>query len=136
MTITGPRQSGKTTLCRAAFPVDPAAWEQDPYGWTADLAALRHSSSALRDGELALLRAEDAGIAYLRRAAGDAFAIVANAATDVLTWELPLPMDAATASLLTLSGAGAGEQVAGVEGRTLRVVVPGRDGVVVRLDVG
>jgi neopullulanase len=129
-------EGGMDPLCRGPFPVDPAEWERDPYGWTADLAALRHSSSAFRDGELTLLRAEGGAIAYLRRAGADAFAIVVNAGPDALTWELPLPLDGATASVVPLRGAGAGERAASVVGGSLRAVVPGRDGVAVRLDVG
>jgi neopullulanase len=129
-------EGGMDPLCRGAFPVDEAAWEQEPYGWTADLAALRHSSAALRDGELALLGTQGSAIAYLRRDADDVFAIVANAANDVLSWELPLPFGADAAAVVPLRGAGAGERSAGVEGDTLDLVVPARDGMVIRIDVG
>ena len=46
VTLTGPRQSGKTTLCRAAFPQLKNAWSSHPssisttWGWQADRAGI------------------------------------------------------------------------------------------------
>jgi len=129
-------EGGMDPACRAAFPADPAVWEQEPYGWTADLAALRHSSGALRDAELTLLKAEGPAIAYLRHSPGEGFAIVVNAADAPLAWGMPLPMAVSAAEVVPLRGAGEGERTAIVEGRTLSATVPARDGMVIRLDVG
>ena len=119
--------------CRGGFPVDPTEWEREPYGWTADLVALRHSSPAFRDAELTLLGTSGAAIAYLRRAGDEAFAVVANADAGSAELRVDLPLDASEAGLVPLRGGAVGEHVAEiVEGR-LRVVLPGRDGVVVRL---
>lgn len=129
-------EGGMDPQCRGSFPMDEAAWELPPHRWTADLAALRHSSAALRDGDLALLGAHGPVIAYLRRDGDEVFAIVANAGTDVLSWELPLPFGAEAATVVPLRGSGPGERSARVGGEVLTVVVPARDGVAVRIDVG
>ena len=119
--------------CRGGFPEDPSEWEREPYGWTADLVALRHSSPALRDAELWLLGTSGNALAYLRRDGGDRFAVVANAGPQALSWEVPLPFDASRAELLPLRGGAPGEHSAELAEGRLRITLPGRDGVVVRL---
>lgn len=119
--------------CRRAFPVDPAEWEREPYRWTADLAALRHSSRALRDGDLSLLGARGPALAYLLRHGHDAFACVLNAGNEPLTWELPLPMAVAAAEAVALRIEPRREHVPVLEGEMLRITLPARDGAVVRL---
>ncbi len=119
--------------CRRAFPSDPAAWEEAPFTWVADCIALRHSSRAFRDAELTLLGAEGAALAYLRRDGDEAFAVVVNAAEQALTWELPLPFEVAGAELVTLRGGTRGEPAVAIDGGPLRVALPAREGVVVRL---
>jgi neopullulanase len=123
-------------LCRAAFPADAAGWEREPYEWTADLVALRHSGRAMRDAQLTLLRAAGPAIAYLRRHEDEAFAIVANAGEEALTWELELPLGARSAKLVPLRGAAPDHRDAHLEGQVMRVVVPARDGAVVQLGTG
>ncbi len=119
--------------CRRAFPVDPAEWAGEPSAWVADLAALRHSSRAFRDADLALLGTKGPAVAYLRRNGDDAFAVVANAGDDSLAWEVPLPMRATEASIVPLRGSAAGEGSAAIDGEILRIGLPGRAGMVVRL---
>ena len=120
-------------MCRRAFPVDPGEWERDPYPWMADVIALRHSSRAFRDAELALLGTSRAAVAYLRRSGDEAFAVIVNAASEVLTIELTLPLPLRAAELVPLRGCAAGERTAALFGDLLTVTVPARDGVVVRL---
>ncbi len=124
---------GHDPLCRAGFPEDPSEWVRAPYGWTADLVALRHSSPAMRDAELSFLDAKGSAIAYLRRAGEDAFAVVVNADDAALVWDVALPLQARKAELVPLRGAAAGEHAAEIVEGSLRVSIPGRDGVVVRL---
>jgi cyclomaltodextrinase len=119
--------------CRRSFPEDPADWEREPYQWLADLVALRHASPALRDAELTLLGAAGAAIAYLRRAGDEAFVVVANAEDDALVWDVVLPLGADAAELVPIRGAAPGERTAGLVDGKLRVSLPGRDGIVVRL---
>jgi len=119
--------------CRGGFPHEPALWEREPWGWFADLAALRHSSPAFRDAELSLLGTSGATVGYLRRAGVDAFAVVANAEAEPRELLLELPLEAGAAELVYLRGGAPGDRIAEVMGRTLRVVLPGRDGMVVRL---
>ncbi len=126
-------QGSMDPQCRRAFPEDPGQWQRAPNGWLADLIALRHSSPALRDGELSLLGTAGAAVAYLRRHGQDAFVVVANAETHALDWDVTLPFDAGTARLVELSGGAPGERSARVVAGNLRVSLPGRDGVVVRL---
>ncbi len=82
-----------------------------------------------------MLRAVGAAIAYLRRRGSDAFVVAANAGSDGVLWELDLPVDASGAVVVPLRGAGGGEYRAEVDGRALRVALPGRAGMVVRLDL-
>ena len=119
--------------CRRSFPADPAEWEREPYRWSADLVALRHSSPAFRDAELTLLGTIGAAVAYLRRAGDDAFVVVVNAEDDALAWDLTLPFEAHTAEVVPIRGSAPGERSAEVVAATLRVALPGRDGMVVRL---
>jgi len=120
-------------FCRGGFPVDAAEWEREPYEWMADVIAIRHSSRAFRDAELSLLGTVGAAVAYLRRDGDDVFVVVANAGEDPLVWDVPLPVGASAAELLPIRGGGPGARTAEiVEGR-LRVSLPGRDGVIVRL---
>jgi neopullulanase len=88
--------------CRRAFPADPRAWEVEPSGWLADLAALRHDSRALRGGELTLLRAEGAALAYLWHHDSDAYACLLNAGDEPLAWTIDLPFDAGSAEVVPL----------------------------------
>jgi neopullulanase len=126
-------EGGMDPLCRAGFPVDATAWERDPYAWTADLVALRHAHRAMRDAELHMLRADGAAIAYLRRDVRDAFAVVANAGREELTWDLDLALEGRGAAVVPLRGT-TGEPAADVDGEILRVRVPAREGLVVRLE--
>ena len=99
----------------------------------ADAIGLRHRSPAFRDAELTLLGAQGAALAFLRRAGEESYAVVVNAGDEPLTWELALPFSAASAELVPLRGGRPGECSAeSVEG-ALRVKLPGREGVVVRL---
>lgn len=129
-------EGGMDPLCRAGFPTDIEVWDTEPSGWIADLAALRHSSRALRDGQLALLRAEDLGIAFIRRWEREAFVVVANAAPDALDWEVPLPDEVDGVELLHFRNRGPGAASASTDGRSLHVQLPARDGVVLRLAAG
>lgn len=119
---------------RRAFPADPAEWDREPAGWTADLAALRRSSRAFRDGELSLLSADGAAIAYLRRHGEDVFVVAVNAAAEPLAWELELPLGASAAEVVPLRDAGPRDRAASVDGASLHVVLPARDGAVIRLE--
>ncbi len=129
-------EAGMDPMCRGGFPTDPETWQAEPYSWTADVVALRHSSGAFRDAELRLLDARGTAIAYLRRRGEDAFVVVANAGTDALDWVLELPLEVANAVLVPLRGAPGGVRSASLARETLRVVVPARDGIVIRLDRG
>jgi neopullulanase len=120
-------------LCRRGFPSEAAHWEDGPYGWVADCVALRHSSPAFRDAELTLLGARGPAVAYLRRSGDEAFAVIANAASEPLTWELPLPFEPRSAEVLPLRGGRPGEHTATVEEGSLYVTLPAREGMVVRL---
>ena len=122
--------------CRGAFPSDPAEWEREPYRWMADAIALRHSSRALRDGEMSLLHADGPALAYLRRHGHDAFAVVVNAGEGPLTWEVLLPVDAVDAELLPLGSDRQGDRRASLHGLVLRIRLAPRDGAVVRLTLG
>jgi neopullulanase len=119
--------------CRRAFPDDPAQWQREPYAWTADLAALRHSSRALRDGEAALLGVAGPALAYLRSDADDAFVVVLNAGDEPLAWDLALPEGMGYAELIPLAGAKAVDRRAVIDGERLRLSLPAREGSVVRL---
>lgn len=119
--------------CRRAFPADQSAWEREPSGWLADLIALRHSSRALRDAELLLLAAAGPAVAYLRRDGDEAFVVVANAGDHALAWDVALPDPVTRVELVPLRGAGQGERSAEVQAGALRVCLPAREGVVVRL---
>ncbi len=101
----------------------------------ADIIALRHSSRAFRDAELTLLGTSGAAVAYLRRDGDDAFVVVANAEVEPVALDLVLPLDASAAELVPLRGGSDGERSAVLDGRSLRVVLPGRDGVVVQLSL-
>ncbi|MGD8683238.1 MAG: alpha-amylase family glycosyl hydrolase, partial [Chloroflexota bacterium] len=121
-------------LCRGGFPADPVEWEREPYAWVADLIALRHASPAFRDADLVPLGADGLALAYLRRDGGDAaFAIVANADAAPLAWDIPVPLEVGAAAVVPLRGGAPGERAAEVVEGRLRVRLPGRDGLVVRL---
>jgi glycosidase len=119
--------------CRRAFPTDPAEWDREPSAWLADLAALRHSSRALRDAELELLGSDGALIAYLRRDGNEAFAVVANAGDDAVSWDVPLPLETSAVEIVPLRGSRSGEHAADRANGSLCTHLPGRDGMVVRL---
>ena len=135
--------------CRAGFPPDPAAWTSVPHDWVADLIALRHSSAALRDGELAFLGARGMAAAWWRRHGEDAFVVVLNAGEEPLDWELALPSAVGRAETVSLRGnrhpapeaalrePWDGSPATGSPGAgspaTLAVRVAARDGTVVRL---
>jgi neopullulanase len=121
--------------CRRAFPADPGTWEREPRDWLADLIVLRHSSRAFRDAELSLLAAKGTAVAYLRRDGEDAFAVIANAGRDALEWAVMPPPDTAGAEMVPLRGSAPGDRSAVIENGMLRVRLPGRDGMVVRLTV-
>ena len=120
--------------CRRAFPADPAAWDREPADWLADLVALRHSSRALRDGELALLRADGLALAYLRQHEDDAYACVLNAADEPLTWDLDVPVGFTSADLALLRSERQAGHARLVGDRRLRVELPARHGGIVRLE--
>jgi cyclomaltodextrinase / maltogenic alpha-amylase / neopullulanase len=122
--------------CRRAFPADPETWQAEPSRWLADLAALRHGSRAMRDGELLLLRAEGAGLAYLRRHDDDALACLLNAADEEVAWRLDVPLHAASAEALALGGRPSAAEVRLDGRRSLEVRLPGRQAAVVRLQPG
>jgi hypothetical protein len=69
----------------------------------------------------------------LRRSGDEAFAVIANAAPEPLSWELALPVAVRAAEALPLRGSRPGERSAIVEEGSLRVTLPARDGMVVRL---
>ena len=119
--------------CRRSFPQNPAEWERQPYPWLADLVALRHSSPAFRDAQLALLGTAGDALAYLRRAGDDAFAVIVNAADDELRWEVALPPGFETAEVVPIRGGAPGEPKAKVAEGRLQLTLHGRDGMVVRL---
>jgi cyclomaltodextrinase / maltogenic alpha-amylase / neopullulanase len=129
-------EGGMDPACRGAFPTDPAAWTREPADWVADLAALRHSSRALRDGELALLRAEGPALVYLRRYGSDAFACALNASDVALSWQMTLPMIARHAEVVPLRSERGSEGSADIADGRLRLSLPARHGAVVRLDQG
>ena len=120
-------------MCRGSFPDDPGQWEQGPYEWMADLAALRHSSPAFRDAELRVLGTQGPAIAYLRRKGDNAFVVVANAGDQPLAWGVELPDGLDDAEIVPLRGATAGERSAAVEDGLLQLLVPAREGLVIRL---
>jgi neopullulanase len=119
--------------CRMAFPTDPTQWQREPYGWMADLVALRHSSRALRDGELTLLEARGPALAYLRRDGADAFAVVLNAGDESSVSELALPHGTRAAELVRLGDDRGEERGVTVAGGVFRVSLAARDGAVLRL---
>ena len=119
--------------CRRAFPADAGEWQREPYQWLSDLIAIRRSSRAFRDAKLSLLGTAGAAVAYLRRDGADAFAVVVNAADDDLTWDVALPMAVTGAELLPLRGGAHATHAADIVDGKLRLGLPGRDGVVVRL---
>jgi neopullulanase len=121
--------------CRAAYPVEAARWDSEPAGWFGDLARLRHSSRALRDGELRFLHAEEAALAYLRGADADAFVCLLNAGESELAWVLPIPDDVRSGQVSPLRSAREETCSAEVSEGQLHAVVPARHGMVVRLDV-
>ena len=120
--------------CRRGFPSDPAAWDREPADWLADLVALRHSSRALRDGELALLRADGPALAYLRQHDDTAYACVLNAADEPLTWDLDVPVGFTSADLVLLRSERQGGHARLVGARQLRVELPARHGGIVRFE--
>ena len=119
--------------CRRAFPADPREWDHAPSEWVADLAGLRHSSRAFRDADLSLLGTNGAAVAYLRHDGDEAFAVVANAGDERLRWDVPLTLAASEASVVPIRGGAAGERSAAIVDGALRIGLPGRDGMVVRL---
>ena len=129
-------EGGMDPACRGAFPTDPGQWGREPAGWIADLTTLRHSSRALRDGELVFLGAEGTALAYLRRHGTDSFVCVLNAGASSLSWDLPVPAGAASAAVVELRSERAANGRAEVVDGRLRVVVPERHGLVVRLHAG
>jgi cyclomaltodextrinase len=120
--------------CRRAFPSEPAAWDREPADWLADLVALRHSSRALRDGGLGLLRADGLALAYLRQHEDDAFVCVLNAADGPLTLDLDVPVGFTSADLVPLRSERQGGHARLVGDRRLRVELPARHGGIVRLE--
>jgi cyclomaltodextrinase / maltogenic alpha-amylase / neopullulanase len=124
--------------CRAGFPRDPSLWAAGPHDWLVDLIGLRHSSRALRDGDLALLDARGMAAAYVRAHQDDAFAVVLNAGEEPLSWELALPLYAEGAEVMPLRGSREpGPQAelrpeAGAR-QTVRVGLAARDGTVIQL---
>ena len=119
--------------CRGAFPADPDEWQLEPHDWIADLAALRHSSRAMRDGDLTLLASKGLALAYLRRDGADAFAIVFNAGEEPLGWELSLPFAIESAEAVALRSERPGRLTVATSASGLRVSAPPRHGGVVRL---
>jgi hypothetical protein len=79
------------------------------------------------------MRADGPALAYLRRDGADAFAVVVNSADQPLEWELSTPSGTVAAEPVRLAGGEARDRRAVAEGDTLRVSVPARKGVVVRL---
>jgi len=128
-------QGSMDPLCRWAFPSDASEWERDPYSWVADVIALRRSSRAFRDAELTLLATAGPAVAYLRRHSDEAFVVVVNAAVGPLMMDVLLPVEVGGAELVPLLGCPEGNRSVALDGRTLRVGLPARDGVVVRLSV-
>jgi neopullulanase len=121
--------------CRAAFPTDPTRWDDEPAGWFADLARLRHTSRALRDGELRLLHADGPALAYLRRADAEAFVCLLNAGERELAWALPMPDDVRAGRVAPLRSAREEQCRAEISDGRLHVSVPARHATVVQLDV-
>jgi len=129
-------EGGMDPLCRRSFPEDPAEWEREPYRWLADVIALRHSSRAFRDADLELLGTQGAAVAYLRRFENEAFVVAVNAAAKPLTMDAELPFAVSGAELVPLRGGAPGDHAVALEGGSLRVSLPARDGAVARLALG
>jgi glycosidase len=119
--------------CRRAFPIDPAEWLREPHAWTAGLVGLRHSSRALRDGDLSLLRAAGPALAYLRRHEDEAFACVLNAGDEPLAWDVPVPEPIVATDLVSPRAEPLSSAEVTARGAALRVALPARDGAVFRL---
>jgi neopullulanase len=131
-------EGGQDPLCRAGFPTDPAAWRGEPHGWLADLVAARHSSRALRDGALTMLRAEGMAVAWLREHGPDAFVAIMNAGDEPLAWTIELPRACDGAEVLRLGGTHPPDPRASVAAEDgtisrLQLAVGARQGAVVRL---
>ena len=71
---------------------------------------------------------------HLRQAGDDAFAVVANAGEDALDWEVDVPTGFDRAEVVSIRGGQAGDRAAEITEGTLRLTLPARDGMVVRLD--
>jgi neopullulanase len=122
--------------CRRSFPADATAWSAEPAGWLADLVALRHSSRALRDGDLTLSRAEGAGLAWLRWYEHDLFVCLANAGETALSWTLHLPVACAAVQVVNLRSARELPRARRLGERSVQVDVPPRQGGVLRVMAG
>lgn len=121
---------------RRAFPWDRERWDHAHRAYVRDLIGLRRRHRALRDGESRVLWTSGAVFAMSRRAEGDAFVVVTNAAADPTTAVLRLPDDFGTPGLP--HGIELGGRVAGTvrwTGEDLVVELQPRSGMVIGLDV-
>ncbi|MFO7166710.1 MAG: glycoside hydrolase family 13 protein [Chloroflexota bacterium] len=117
--------------CRRTIPWDrPETWDQEVLGYHKQLIALRKEHVALRTGAYVRLYADDHVYAFARVGDDETIVVAVNADEQPHTVQIPagahLPEGA---ELRPLFGATA---AARVDGRTLRLVVPARDGVILR----
>jgi len=125
--------------CRRSYPRVLLNAEQSAMrAFVRDLAAVRHGSRALRDGDVRFVAAESPALAMLRTHAGDAFVVVANAGTESVRLQLDLPDLSGEPAMVPVAGWEPSQDRAvewSVPG-CLEVRVPARSGLVARFDGG
>ncbi|MEO6578402.1 MAG: DUF3459 domain-containing protein, partial [Candidatus Limnocylindria bacterium] len=117
---------------RAAFPVDPGAWDAKLHAFVKRLTALRREHGVFRRGATRVLGADGSAVAYLRSDESAAVVVAVNAGESdaTLTFDSDdLPESAGSAAVL-FEEAGATATVG--EGRLI-LDLPPRSGAVVRV---
>lgn len=122
--------------CRRSFPRGPLSDEQAAMrAFVRDLAATRHGSRALRDGELRFLATQGGTLAMLRTHGAEAYVVVANAAEQAATLDLEPVGHGGAATVVPIGGwrPDAQRSASWDDAGHLAVRVPARSGLVVRL---
>ncbi len=121
-------------LNRGAYPRDRDEWDHGLRAYVRTLIGLRKRHRALRDGELAIMGAEDGVFAMARRAAGERFIVATNADAAERRVHLSLPDAWGTIDEAAPSDLGDGGEVrTAVTANGLELVLGPRAATIIRL---
>jgi glycosidase len=116
-------------------PADAVAFDESLFGFYRAAIALRRESAALRRGSIDFVAADDASrfLAFRRTNGRESLLVGLNRGENAYRWEIPVPEGAGVEQVFTASGNVGQFSIEHEAGQAI-VTIPGRNGVVLRID--